>query len=159
MIILITGQVYVRSYCKNQYICTQGAEIIPDFWCLDQWMNCSLLPWWLSSTLQCYHLQDNRGLDHQVHTIKWQLNINASSLSSSGWRILGHHQGAPQTRVGCMISPEVHGGSHAKPMVPAPFCKWACAWPCAAGESEVRCTTYPSPADLLAPQSGWTWWS
>lgn len=47
MIFLITGQEYVRSYCKNQHL---GTEIITDFWCLDQGRNCSLVPRWLSST-------------------------------------------------------------------------------------------------------------
>lgn len=47
MIFLITAQEYARSYCKNQHV---GTEIITEFWCLDQVMNCSLVPCWLSST-------------------------------------------------------------------------------------------------------------
>lgn len=63
-------------------------------------MNCSLIPLWLCSTLPCYHFWDNEGL---VHIIKWQPNLNAPSLSPSGWRLLECHQGASQIRVGCMI--------------------------------------------------------
>lgn len=134
MVFLITGQEYVRSYCKNQHL---GAEIITDFWCSDQGMNCSLGPRCLSSTLQCYHLWDNGVLDHQVHAIKWHPNLNTSSLSPSWWEVLGVHQGAPQTRVGCMSSLEVHVGDM-EVAVPRQwcatlFCKWVHAWPCAAG--------------------------
>lgn len=87
--------------------------------------------------LRSAHCWDNAGLRHQLHPIKQQPNLNASSLSPSGWRVLGSHQGASRTRVGCMIFLEEQVGDveMAAPSqrCPVPFCKWACAWPCAGG--------------------------